>query len=287
MKNIKLKAYAKINLGLDVVKKRDDGYHEVRMIMQTINLFDRINIRTTDINQISLKTNLHYLATNESNLVYKAAKLIKDKFHVTDGLQINMKKQIPVSAGLAGGSADAAATLIGLNKLFKLGLTKEALMELGVSLGADVPYCILQGTALSEGIGEKLTPLPAVPPCKVLIVKPHIHVSTKFVYENLDLNILSHHPDIDEIIKAIVNQNLYDIANQLENVLETVTIKKYPVIDKIKKTMLDSGAMGALMSGSGPTVFGLYDNSVDANKAYQLFKSRSKSDKVFLTEFMN
>lgn len=287
MNHIKIKAYAKINLGLDVIRKREDGYHEVRMIMQSIGLFDTVSVKLNTHNKIILTTNLTYLPTDENNLVYKAARLIKDQFKITSGIDIYLKKTIPVAAGLAGGSSDCAATLKGLNELFQLGLTTEELMKLGVTLGADVPFCILQGTALSEGIGEILTPLSAIPPCHVLIVKPDMHVSTKFVYEHLNINTLPSHPDIDGIISAISNQNIKEISLRLENVLETVTIKKFPVIEQIKQHMLSAGALGALMSGSGPTVFGLFQDIDSAKKAYNLCKKMDRRNKVFLTKFYN
>lgn len=185
MKEIRMKALAKINLGLDVVKKREDGYHEVRMIMQTVKLYDQIDIHKMDKPGIRLKTNLQYLPVDENNLAYRAARLLIEEFGIPKGVSIRLRKVIPIAAGMAGGSSDAAAVLVGLNRIFQLGLTKQELMERSVKLGADVPYCILRGTALAEGIGEKLTRLPAMPKCHVLIAKPGIHVSTKMVYTNL------------------------------------------------------------------------------------------------------
>jgi 4-diphosphocytidyl-2C-methyl-D-erythritol kinase len=286
MDSIQLNALAKINLGLDVIRRRENGYHEVRMIMQTINLFDVITISKTNTEQISLKTNLPFLPVNENNLVYKAAKLLKEEFSIKQGININLIKNIPVAAGLAGGSSDAASTLIALNRLFDLKLSISDLMERGVKLGADVPYCILGGTSLSEGIGELLTPLPKAPACHILVVKPNIHVSTKYVYEHLNLDLVSNHPDIDGIVEAVKASNLEGIASRLGNVLETVTVKDYPVIDKIKKTMLDAGALNALMSGSGPTVFGLFTDINQAKKAYSLCKNDT-ANKVFLTNFIH
>lgn len=258
IKHLSLKAYGKINLGLDVLRRREDGYHDVRMIMQTVGIFDRVDLIWKEEPGIQVETNLYYLPTNENNLVYKAAKLLMDEFQVREGLLIRLRKFIPVAAGMAGGSSDAAAVLFGVNKMFRLGLTTEELMERGVKIGADVPYCILRGTALSEGIGEVLTSLPPVPQCQVLVAKPGINVSTKFVYENLHANDLrpEQHPDIDGMIRAIKAQDLQGIADKLGNVLETVTGKEYPVIQEIKDKMLEFGAIGSLMSGSGPTVFG-------------------------------
>lgn len=285
--DISLKALAKINLGLDVVRRREDGYHEVRMIMQTIQLYDRLDIKRTQEPGIQIQTNLSFLPVNENNLIYKAAKLLMDEFSITDGVSVKLDKRIPVAAGMAGGSTDAAAMLIGVNRLFSLGLTKRQLMERGVQIGADVPYCIMRGTALAEGIGEALSPLPPMVKCPVLIAKPSISVSTKFVYKNLKLDDTTIHPDIDRLIDDIKAKNLHDIAAHMGNVLETVTIPNYPVIDEIKKHMLSNGAVGAMMSGSGPTVFGLFDDEDTAKKAYKAMRSSHLARQVYLTSVYN
>ena len=285
--DISLKALAKINLGLDVVRRREDGYHEVRMIMQTIQLYDRLDIKRTQEPGIQIQTNLSFLPVNENNLIYKAAKLLMDEFSITDGVSVKLDKRIPVAAGMAGGSTDAAAMLIGVNRLFSLGLTKRQLMERGVQIGADVPYCIMRGTALAEGIGEALSPLPPMVKCPVLIAKPSISVSTKFVYQNLKLDDTTIHPDIDRLINDIKAKNLHDIAAHMGNVLETVTIPNYPVIDEIKKHMLSNGAVGAMMSGSGPTVFGLFDDEDTAKKAYKAMRSSHLARQVYLTSVYN
>ena len=285
--DISLKALAKINLGLDVVRRREDGYHEVRMIMQTIQLYDRLDIKRTQEPGIQIQTNLSFLPVNENNLIYKAAKLLMDEFSITDGVSVKLGKRIPVAAGMAGGSTDAAAMLIGVNRLFSLGLTKRQLMERGVQIGADVPYCIMRGTALAEGIGEALSPLPPMVKCPVLIAKPSISVSTKFVYQNLKLDDTTIHPDIDRLIDDIKAKNLHDIAAHMGNVLETVTIPNYPVIDEIKKHMLSNGAVGAMMSGSGPTVFGLFDDEDTAKKAYKAMRSSHLARQVYLTSVYN
>ena len=292
IKHLSLKAYGKINLGLDVLRRREDGYHDVRMIMQTVGIFDRVDLIWKEEPGIQVETNLYYLPTNENNLVYKAAKLLMDEFQVQDGLLIRLRKFIPVAAGMAGGSSDAAAVLFGVNKMFRLGLTTEELMQRGVKLGADVPYCILRGTALSEGIGEVLTSLSPVPQCQVLVAKPGINVSTKFVYENLHANDLrpEQHPDIDGMIRAIKAQDLQEIADKLGNVLETVTVKEYPVIQEIKDKMVEFGAIGSLMSGSGPTVFGLFTNPKAAQQAYEELRygeSSGLAKQVYLTNFYN
>lgn len=285
--DISLKALAKINLGLDVVRRREDGYHEVRMIMQTIHLYDRLDIKRTKESGIQIQTNLSFLPVNENNLIYKAAKLLMDEFSITDGVSVKLDKRIPVAAGMAGGSTDAAAMLFGMNRLFSLGLTKRQLMERGVQIGADVPYCIMRGTALAEGIGEELSQLPPMVKCPVLIAKPSISVSTKFVYQNLKLDDATIHPDIDRLIDDIRAKNLYDIAAHMGNVLETVTIPNYPVIDEIKKHMLSHGAVGAMMSGSGPTVFGLFDDEATAKKAYKAMRSSHLARQVHLTSVYN
>lgn len=285
--DISLKALAKINLGLDVVRRREDGYHEVRMIMQTIHLYDRLDIKRTKESGIQIQTNLSFLPVNENNLIYKAAKLLMDEFSITDGVSVKLDKRIPVAAGMAGGSTDAAAMLFGMNRLFSLGLTKRQLMERGVQIGADVPYCIMRGTALAEGIGEDLSQLPPMVKCPVLIAKPSISVSTKFVYQNLKLDDTTVHPDIDLLIEDIKAKNLYDIAAHMGNVLETVTIPNYPVIDEIKNHMLSHGAVGAMMSGSGPTVFGLFDDEAAAKKAYKAMRNSHLARQVYLTSVYN
>lgn len=292
IKHLSLKAYGKINLGLDVLRRREDGYHDVRMIMQTVGIYDRIDLIYREEPGITVETNLFYLPNNENNLVYKAADLLMKEFDVKQGVHIVLKKFIPVAAGMAGGSSDAAAVLFGVNKMFGLGLTKEQLMERGVKIGADVPYCVMRGTALSEGIGEILTPLPAVPQCQVLIAKPGVSVSTKFVYENLHANELrpEQHPDIDGMIEAIHRQDIHGIASHFGNVLETVTVPAYPVIQEIKDSMMEHGAIGSMMSGSGPTVFGLFTSPKAAASAYEELrygKGAEIAKQVYLTSFYN
>ncbi len=287
MDKIGLKAYGKINLALDVVRKREDGYHEVRMIMQTVKMYDYIQIKKTKEKGIKIVTNLSFLPTNENNLVYKAAKLLMDEFGIDTGIEIKLDKFIPVAAGMAGGSSDAATVLVGINKMFSLGLKKHELMERGVKIGADVPYCVLRGTCLAEGIGEKLTTLKSVPNCYVVIIKPGVNVSTKFVYENLHANELEYHPDIDGMIRDISNQDLKGVAAKLSNVLETVTEEAYPEIKEIKESLIEDGAMNALMSGSGPTVFGLFEDRDVAEKALRNIKNKGLGKQVFVTEMFN
>lgn len=292
IKHMCLKAHGKINLGLDVLRRREDGYHEVKMVMQTVGLYDSVDLRVNGRGGIHVETNLYYLPNNENNLVWKAADLLMQEFGIREGLDIRLKKFIPVAAGMAGGSSDAAAVLFGVNRMFGLGLTMEDLKKRGVRIGADVPYCLMRGTALSEGIGEILTPLPPVPQCRILLAKPNISVSTKWVYENLHANELrpEDHPDIDGLTDAIRAGDLKGMAGKFGNVLETVTEKRYPVIGDIKNVMMRCGALNAMMSGSGPTVFGLFENDGEAKKAYWTLRNgrlSSRVRQVYLTNFFN
>ena len=280
---MRLQAFAKINLGLDVLGKREDGYHEVRMIMQTIRMYDQLDMRKSVEPGIHLTTNKKYIPVDENNLVWRAAKLMMDTCGIIEGVSIHLHKVIPVAAGMAGGSSDAAATLVGMNRLFHCGLSKEKLMELGVQIGADVPYCVLRGTALAEGIGEKLTVLPPMPDCWILIGKPGISVSTKYVYTTLDLNTDTVHPDIDGMKKALEDGNLYGITERMGNVLQDVTSPAYPDVERIKEQMKALGAVNAMMSGSGPTVFGIFDNEEKAQKACQKLRESGSCQQVFLT----
>lgn len=286
MNSISINAYAKINLGLDVLRRREDGYHDVCMIMQSLDLHDTITInKRATSKDLSIKTNLSYLPNDQGNLVYKAAALFLETISISDGLDITLNKMIPVAAGLAGGSSDAAATLLGLNELYDAGLTTSELKKLGVKLGADVPYCIMLGTALSEGIGEVLTPLPPMPDCMILLVKPDISVSTKYVYENLHLSGSIIHPDIPAMQLALEKGNLITLAETMDNILQTVTVTNYPIITAIKEKMKELGALTSLMSGSGPTVFGIYNDVAQAEHAYHYFKQHQNYGKqIFLTK---
>ena len=287
MQQVIRKARAKINLGLDVVKRREDGYHEVKMIMQIVDLYDELTICKTEQPGIQITTNVGDIPVNEDNLIYKTAKLMLDKYSIQQGIAVHLKKVIPVAAGMAGGSTDAAATFTGLNQLFDLKIPDEELMKMAVKIGADVPYCIMGGTALSEGIGEILTPLPNPPQCHLVIAKPDIYVSTKYVYENLHANELKHHPDIDAMIESLRAKDLRKMSQQMENVLELVTASEYPIIEEIKDTMKKCGAWNALMSGSGPTVFGIFDREEDANKAKELIAQKKLAKQVFISAFSN
>ena len=280
---MRLRALAKINLGLDILRKREDGYHEVRMIMQTIQMYDVLEMRKVKKPGISLSVNYPYIPNDERNLVYKAAKLLMDEFQVKEGVDIRLEKFIPVAAGMAGGSSDAAAALVGINRLFKLGLGEKDLMDRAVNIGADVPYCVMRGTALAEGIGEKLTRITQVPDCFVLIGKPGINVSTKAAYESLRLDSISSHPDIDGMIRDIEHGDLLSMTKKMGNVFEPGIIGKYPVIGEIKELMEAHGALKAMMSGSGPTVFGIFDDRKKMDTAAAALRESRLAKTVFAT----
>lgn len=281
---MRLRAFAKINLGLDILRKREDGYHEVRMIMQTIQMYDVLEMKKVKKPGISLSVNYPYIPSDERNLVYKAAKLLMDEFQVKEGVDIRLEKFIPVAAGMAGGSSDAAAAMVGINHLFKLGLSEKDLMDRAVNIGADVPYCIMRGTALAEGIGEKLTRIAQVPDCYVLIGKPGIGVSTKTAYESLQLDKIQSHPDIDGMIRDIENGNLLAMTDKMGNVFESGIIGKYPVIGEIKDLMEANGALKAMMSGSGPTVFGIFDDREKMEAAAAVLRQSNLAKTIFATE---
>ncbi len=284
MESIRLKARAKINLGLDVIGRRENGYHDVRMVMQTVGLYDRIIMTRIPEEEIRIKTNIGFLPVNENNLVYKAIMLMKSKYKLDGGIEVDLNKFIPVAAGMAGGSSDAASALFGMNRLYELNLPMGELMNIGVEIGADVPYCIMRGTALAEGIGEKLTRLPDMPFCHILIAKPPVNVSTKLVYENLDSTQIKSHPDIDGIIEAIKLKNVALVASRMGNVLESVTVPLYPVIDSIKRDMIEHGAINAMMSGSGPTVFGIFPDEQSMIACQQFLRQKGEARQVYTTE---
>lgn len=287
MYRINIKARAKINISLDVLGKREDGYHDVKMIMQTVNLYDKINLKKIKSNQIKLQTNLPFLPVDKRNLVYKVIQYMKDQYEIKTGVFVDLYKVIPVAAGLAGGSSDAAATIIGMNKLFNLKMTLEEMMEIGTMFGADIPYCLMRGTALSEGIGEKLTPLKSFPKAYIVIAKPNVSVSTAFVYGNLDLKNVKERPNTDAIIQGIEDGDLRGICRELGNVLESVTMEEYPVIKRIKDFMINNGAIGSLMSGSGPSVYGICEDKQKASHlAYQL-KVNNIAKFIYTTTIFN
>jgi 4-diphosphocytidyl-2-C-methyl-D-erythritol kinase len=269
---LKLKAYAKINLALDVLSKREDGYHEIRTIMQTVDLYDIINIEKIEEDNIIVTTSSENIPTDNKNHAYIAASLLKERFGVKQGVRIHIEKNIPVSAGLAGGSTDAAAVLKGLNEIFELNLSEQQLMEIGREIGADVPFCLVGGTALCEGIGEKVIKLKSAPQMNVLIAKPEVYVSTQAVYEALDLSKIKKRPNIEAMISAIEEGNVKEIAKNLCNVLEVVTVNQYPVINRVKDIMRNNNALGTVMTGSGPAVFGIFGNKYDALKAAERLK---------------
>ncbi len=282
-----LKALAKINLGLDVLGRRENGYHDVRMVMQTIYLYDNVTIEKTAEPEIQVETNLSFLPCDENNIAYKAAKLLMDEFEIRGGVKITLEKHIPVAAGLAGGSSNAAAVLVGMNRLFELGLSQKELMERGVKLGADVPYCIMRGTALAEGIGEILKPLAPLPKCYVLIAKPATSVSTKVVYEKLDSKEIEQHPDIDGIIAGLEAGDLNQVCASMGNVLERVTIEDHPIIEEIKDVMKEFGALNAMMSGSGPTVFGIFSDKKLAKEAQECIREKGYTKQVYVVDVHN
>lgn len=282
MDRITLKAYAKINLGLDVTGRLPNGYHTVKMIMQTLGICDEVTLEKT-VKGIHITTDSAELPNNEDNLMWKAAALMQQTYRIPGGVLIHLVKNIPIAAGMAGGSTDAAAVMRGMNLLYDLNIPKEELMTLAVSIGADVPYCILGGTALAEGIGEELTSLPPMPACYLLVAKPDINVSTKYVYEHLDKAQALQHPDIDGIVSSIMNQDINGVLSRLGNVLETVTVPAYPVINTLKEEMLRLGAEGTLMSGSGPTVFGIFRDLPSAESAYIQLKQEKLAKQIFVT----
>ena len=283
---MRLRAMAKINLGLDVVGKRTDGYHEVRMIMQTIQMYDVLEIEKKAEPGITLTTNIPYVPTDERNLVYKAAKMLMDEFHVKEGLSMNLEKFIPVAAGMAGGSSDAAAAFVGVP--CDVLIATEMVSLYGCTVRAAFAYCILTGSALAEGIGEKLTRLPRVPQCYVLVGKPGVNVSTKTAYENLKLDDPAVvHPDIDGMVTAIREGDLDGMISRMGNVFEPGIISKYPVIQEIKDLMESNGARKAMMSGSGPTVFGIFDDKEKMDRAAAVLRESRLAKTVFATEAYN
>ncbi len=287
MKSIKLKAYGKINLGLDVLGKRDDGYHDLDMIMQSVDLHDVITITKNDSGEITVKSNTSKIPNDKSNLAYRAAKLLMEEFNIEKGVEIEIEKNIPISGGMAGGSADCAAVLKGMNKLFKLKLTEQQLMARGVRLGADVPFCIMGKTARAEGIGEVLTPIPNKLKGYLVIAKPPISVSTGFAYGQIDKVKIKNRPDTEGIIEAIKENDLNSLVKTICNVFEEVTIPEHKEIEEIKTKLKDCGALNAMMSGSGPTVFGIFEDKKKAVEAIDRIKELDVLEQLFLAKFVN
>lgn len=285
MKEIRLKARAKINLTLDVTGKRDNGYHELRMIMQTVALYDGVRMKKIPEPEIRLESNVYWLPTDSRNLAFQAAELMRQTYGLTEGVKISIDKRIPVAAGLAGGSADCAAVLVGMNRLFELGLPVSRLEELALAMGTDIPYCVRRGTVLAEGVGEKLTDIqPPCPFCHVVLVKPPVSVSTAKVYQNLRWDQVKDHPDTQAMINAMAAGDVVKMGKLLCNVLETVTIPMHPQIEKIKEMLMEKGAVGALMSGSGPTVFALFTEEETAKKAAREVRKQFSVKDVFVTQ---
>lgn len=286
MDKLQLKAYGKINLGLDVIRKRPDGYHDLDMIMQMVDVYDDVIIEKKAGEEIVVKADAAVLSNGKDNLAYMAAKMLFDEFGIKSGVEITIHKRIPIAGGMAGGSSDCATTLIGINEMFNLGLSKQQLMERGVKLGADVPYCVLGGTAIARGIGEVLTPLPTPPQCHVIIAKPPISVSTAYVYGHVRPDEITKRPDIEQMTLAIKEQDLNKLSDLLYNVMEEVTVSEYPVIEKLKSIMLENGALNSIMSGSGPTVFGLFDDREKAQAAMKALDSKELTEQLYLTKFI-
>lgn len=286
MDKLQLKAYGKINLGLDVIRKRPDGYHDLDMIMQMVDVYDDVIIEKKAGEEIVVKADTAVLSNGKDNLAYMAAKMLFDEFGIKSGVEITIHKRIPIAGGMAGGSSDCATTLIGINEMFNLGLSKQQLMERGVKLGADVPYCVLGGTAIARGIGEVLTPLPTPPQCHVIIAKPPISVSTAYVYGHIRPDEITKRPNIEQMSLAIKEQDLNKLSDLLYNVMEEVTVSEYPVIEKLKSIMLENGALNSIMSGSGPTVFGLFDDREKAQAAMKALDSKELTEQLYLTKFI-
>ena len=273
MEKIELKAYGKINLGLDVIRKRPDGYHDLDMIMQMVDVYDDIVITKNKTGKIEVKTDTAVLSNGKDNLAYMAAKMLMDEFKIKDGVNIYINKRIPIAGGMAGGSSDCATTLMGINQLFELGLSKEELME--------------RGTAIARGIGEVLTPLPAPADCHVIIAKPPVSVSTAYVYGHIKPLEITKRPDIEAMAQSIKDGDLKKMASLIYNVMEDVTVGEYPIISEIKQVMLDNGALNSIMSGSGPTVFGLFDDKEKAQQCVKTLEEKGLTQQLYLTKFHN
>lgn len=287
MNTIKLKARAKINISLDIVGKRENGYHEVEMIMQTINLYDDMTLSKKDDDEITIKTNLTYLPTDRRNLIYQIIEYMKSEFNIKEGIHVDLFKRIPVAAGLAGGSSNGAQTILGMNQLFDLNLDTDTMLSIGQRFGSDIPYCMIQGTALATGLGEKIELLNPFPDFHVVLLKPKFGVSTATVYKGYNMNEAKKHPPTAALIEAIGNQDRTFICNNLVNVLESVSCKLHPEITMIKEQLIELEADGVLMSGSGPSVFGLFTDKVKAQVAVDVFKQSKQMQYVYLTTIYN
>ena len=282
MDHLTRRAYAKINLSLDVTGRRPDGYHDLKSVMQTVDLYDTLTFASNDSGLVTLSSNSPQIPLNEDNLIVKTCRLMRETFDIREGVSVDLVKEIPMQAGLGGGSADAACTLHALNELFSLGLSVETLCKLGVTTGADVPFLVRGGTCLCEGIGEILTPVSAPPACSVLIAKPSAGISTAEAYATLDLKPVEHHPDTDALLSALENADLKAMCAAMDNVFEPVAFRRVPEIKTLIDTMQDYGAYRAMMSGSGPSVFGIFPEEADAVKAYHVLKTRGRGMAVFV-----
>lgn len=280
MEEIILDSFGKINIALDVLYKRDDGYHEIDTIMQQIDLKDTIILRNID-NGIKIECNDDSIPLDETNLVYKAWEMIVEKTNVKRGIHIVIDKRIPVAAGLAGGSSNAAAVLKGLNTLWDLNLSMEELMSIGSRIGADIPFCLIGGTAQAKGIGEKLTKIKSFRDKHILLANIGVPITSAYVYKNLDLRNINSRIDINSIVKSIEDDNIYEVANNMANILESVAVREYPEIDEVKKDMVRNGALGSLMTGSGPTVFGIFDDEEKLYRCKEVMEKKVK--KVVIT----
>lgn len=276
MDNITIKAPAKINLYLDVIGKRGDGYHDLRMIMQSISLFDDISISKAEMN-IEVKCKARYVPQGEKNIAYRAAKLMVQHFGLKEGIRISINKRIPVAAGLAGGSTDAAAVMKGINDLFEIKADNQELAQLGKHVGADVPFCIMGGTAIAQGIGEILTPLKPFSGVDIVLIKPDFGVSTASVFKKFSRHDLNSGPDINILIKSMERRQLKEVGANLFNALEKVTTQEFKIINEIKAVLNENGAEGSLMSGSGPSVFGIFDNESKAREAFKVLKQKFRN----------
>lgn len=290
MNNIFLKPRAKINVCLDVTGKRSDGYHDLVMIMQSLRLHDSMFMKKTDTGKVKINTNLRYLPVGDKNLVYRVCRYLLDRFGIASGIYIDLTKNIPVSAGLGGGSSDAASALLGMRKLFELPVSDGELFDIGKNFGADIPFFLYQElyrkqTLIARGIGEKLSPITTHPKTIVLLCKPNINVSTADVFSSLDIDSIQKRPDMDALIDAFNNKDLHKISQNACNVLETVTESKYSVISDIKKIMNNNNALVSMMSGSGPTVFGYYTRKAHAISASrEISRTLGRMQALILTD---
>lgn len=287
MNEVRMISRAKINISLDVVRKRSDGYHDLSMIMQTINLYDKVNLRIVKSKGIVIETNLPFLPVDQRNLVYRIIEYMLEIYDISEGIYVDLYKMIPIAAGLAGGSANAAATIKGMNLLFDLKLSLQEMIGIGKLFGADIPYCLVEGTVLAEGIGDVMTLLPDFPECNIVIVKPNIGVSTAAAFGKLQTQKILKRPNNNLLIEAIEKKDLITISQNMVNVLEEVSIQDYQEIEIIKNQLMNHGALGALMSGSGSAVFGIFNSTEAADQAASMMKKIDFVKFVYSTNIYN